>query len=66
MRYLWRKIDFFKHFAFSRSKTKFSFVIDDRFDRKILEPPANSLSTAAELGIAVLSLLNFRYHASLL
>ena len=69
MRYSWRKIDFFKHFLFSRSKTnfsKFSFVIDDRFDRKISEPTANNLSTVAELGIAVLNLLNFCKHASLL
>ena len=69
MRYAWRKIDFFKHFSLSRSKTnfsKFSFVIDDRFDRKISEPTANNLSMAAELGIAVLNLLNFCNHASLL
>ena len=59
MRYSWRKIDFFKHFLFSRNKTnflKFSFVIDDRFDRKISEPTANNLSTAAKLEIAVLKL----------
>ena len=52
MRYSWRKTDFFKHFLFSRSKTnflKFSFVIDDRFDRKISKPTANNLSTEAEL-----------------
>ena len=69
MRYSWRKIDFFKHFLFSRSKTnffKFSFVIDDRFDRKISEPTANNLSTAAKLEIALLNLLNFCNHASLL
>ena len=69
MRYSWRKIDVFKHFSFSRSKTnfsKFSFVIDDRFDRKILEPTANNFSTEAELGIAVLNLLNFCNQASLL
>ena len=69
MRNSWRKIDFFKHFVFSRSKTnfkKFSFVTDDRFDRKIAEPTANNLSTAAKLEIAVLNLLNFRNYASLL
>ena len=69
MRYSWRKIDFFKHFSFSRSKTnfsKFSFVIDDRFDRRISEPTENNLWTAAELRIAVLNLLNFRNHASFL
>ena len=69
MRYSWRKIDFFKHFSFSRSKTNFSkffFVIDDRFDRKISEPIANNLPTAAELGIAVSKLLNFCNHASFL
>ena len=60
---------FFKNFSFSRSKTnfsKFSFVIHDRFDRKISEPTENNLSTAAELGIAVLNLQNFCNHASLL
>ena len=69
MRYSWRKIDFFKHFSFSHSKTnfsKFSFVIDDHFDRKISEPTENNLLTAAELRIAVLNLLNFCNHASLL
>ena len=69
MRYSWRKIDFFKHFLFSRSKTnflKFSFVIDNRFDRKISEPTTNNLSTAAKLEIAVLNLFNFCNHASLL
>ena len=56
------------HFLYSRSKTnffKFSFVIDDRFDRKISEPTANNLSTASKLEIAVLNLLNFYNHASL-
>ena len=69
LRYSWRKIDFFKNFLVSPSKTnffKFSFVIDDRFDRKISEPTANDLSTAAELEIAVLNLLSFCNHASLL
>ena len=69
MRYSWRKIDFFEHFSFSRSKTnfsKFAFVIDGRFNRKISEPTANNLSTEAELGIAVLNLLNFCNHVSLL
>ena len=69
MRYSWRKIGFFKHFSFSCRKTnfsKFSFVIDDRFDRKISEPIANNLSTVAELEIAVLNLLNFCNHASFL
>ena len=63
------KIDFPKHFLFSHSKTnfsKFSFVIDDRFDRKISETTENNLSTAAELGIAVLNLLKFCNHAYLL
>ena len=41
-------------------------VIDDRFDRKIAKPIANNLSTVAELGIAVLNLLNFCNHASFL
>ena len=40
--------------------------MDDRFDRKISEPTANNLSTAAKLEIAVLNLLNFCNHASLL
>ena len=69
MRYSWKKIDFFKHFSFSRHITNFlklSFVIDNRFDRKISEPTANNLSTAAELGIAALNVLNFCNHASLL
>ena len=48
MRYLWKKINFFKYFSFSRSKTnfsKFSFVsIDNRFDRKTSEPTANNQS----------------------
>ena len=69
MRYSWRKIDFFEHFSFSCSKTNFSkvsFVIDDRFNRKISEPIANNLSTVAELGIAVLNLLNFCNHVSFL
>ena len=65
-----RKITFSKQFLFSRSKTnfsKFSFVIDDPFDRKISEPLANNLSTAAELMIVVLNVLkNFCNHASLL
>ena len=59
MRYLRKKIDFFKHFSFLRNKTyfsKFFFVIDERYDRKISEPAANNLSTAAELGIAALNL----------
>ena len=63
------KIDFFKHFLFPRSKTnflKFSFVIDNRVDRKISEPTTNNLSTAAKLEIAVLNLLNFCNHASIL
>ena len=69
MRYSWRKIDFFKHFLFSRSKTnflKFSFVTDDRFDRKLSEPTTNNFSTAVKLQIAVLNLLNFCNHSSLL
>ena len=69
MRYSWRKIDFLKHFLFSRTKTnflKFFFVIDGRFDRKISEPTANNLLKAAKLEIAVLNLLNFCNHASLL
>ena len=69
MRYSWRKIDFFKHFSFSHSKTNFlklSFIVGDRFDRKISEPTANYLSTAAKLGIAVLNLSNFCNHVSLL
>ena len=45
---------------------KFSFVMDDRFDRKISESIANNLSTMAELAKAVLNLLNFCNHASLL
>ena len=55
----WRKIDFFKHFSFSRSKTNFSksfFVINDRSDHKMSEPTASNLSPAGELGIAVLNL----------
>ena len=69
MRYSWRNIDFFKHFSFSRSKTnfsKFSFVIDNCFDRKISEPKANNLSTADELEIVMINLLNFCNYASLL
>ena len=62
-----KKNGFFIRFLFSRSKTnffKFFFVIDDFFDRKISEPTANNLSTAAKLEIAVLNLLNFCNHAS--
>ena len=68
-RYSWRKINFFKHFSFSRSKKafqNFSSSIDHRFDRKISKPTGNNLSTAAELSIAVLNLLNFCQHAFLL
>ena len=59
----------FLNTSFSRCKTnfsKFSFVIGNRFDRKISEPTANNLSTAAEIRIAVLNLSNFCNHASLL
>ena len=40
--------------------------MDDRFHRKISKPTENNLSTAAELRIAVLNLLNFCEHAFLL
>ena len=69
MRYSWIKIGYFKHLSFSRSKANFSkffFVIDNRFNCKISEPIENNLSTAAELRIALLNLLNFCNHASLL
>ena len=59
---------FLNTFSFSIRKASFSkffFVIDDRFDRKISKPTESNLSTAAERRIAVLNLLNFCNHASL-
>ena len=57
---------FLNTFHSHSTKQTFSSPIGDRFDRKISEPTENNLSTAAELRIAMLNLLNVGNHASLL